>query len=166
MTPELKKEMLDLIQTFQPESSPVAYFITRKNFYLGHPWPYRDRMERFFWKKGIIEWEGKLHESPRVDGRVGQLRNLLVHNTHRTLEEMLEKTNQWSEIEADLRFRAGHPPVVFWRLIRVMATGFFDSFIKQGGWRAGATGWVESMFQAYSAFITYAKLWELQQRKK
>lgn len=165
VTPELKSEILKLTKTFNSDTSPVAYFISRTNYYLGRPWPYRDRMERFFWKKGLVEWKGKLHESPRVTGNVGQLRNPLIHNTHRTLEEMLIKTNHWSEIEADLRFRAGHPPVVFWRLVRVMVSAFFDSFIKQGGWRAGVTGWIESIFQAYSAFITYAKLWEKQNKK-
>lgn len=162
VTPELQKEIQELAKTYS-EGDPVAYFISRKNHYLGQAWPYKDRMERFFWKKGLVEWEGKLHESPKVTGQVGQLKNPLIHNTHRTLEEMLEKTNQWSEIEADLRFRAGHPPIVFWRFIRVMATAFFDSFIKQSGWRAGVTGLIESIFQSCSAFITYAKLWEKQQ---
>lgn len=162
MTQELKKEILHLVKNYN-KTFPVAYFISRKNYYLGRPWPYRDRMERFFWKKGLIGWEGKLHESPKVNGQVGQLKNPLIHNTHRTLEEMLEKTNQWSEIEADLRFRSGHSPIVFWRLMRVMASAFFDSFIKQSGWRAGVTGLIESIFQSYSAFITYAKLWEKQQ---
>ena len=163
VTEELKREIQEVIKTYNPARDPVAYFISRKNYYLGRLWPYRDRMERFFWKRGLIEWEGKLHESPKVSGKVGQLKHPLLHFTHRTLEEMLEKTNQWSEIEADLRLRSGHPPIVFWRLIRVIASAFFDSFIKQGGWRAGVTGWIESIFQSYSAFITYAKLWEKQQ---
>ncbi len=60
VTPELKNEIIERIKTFKPETSPVGYFIGRKNYYLGHPWPYRDRMERFFWKKGLIEWKGKL----------------------------------------------------------------------------------------------------------
>lgn len=165
VTPELKKEIQELAKTYS-EGDPAAYFISRINYYLGQPWPYRDKMERFFWKKGLIGWEGKLHESPRVTGNVGQLRNSLMHNTHRTLEEMLEKTNQWSEIEADLRFKANHPPIVFWRLLRVMVTGFFDSYIKQSGWRAGVTGLIESIFQSYSAFITYAKLWERQNTRR
>ncbi len=166
VTPRLKEEILRVVKDYRPGRSPVAYFLLRKNFYLGHPWPYRDKMERLFWKQGLVGWEGRLHESPRVTGAVGELRNPLVHNTHRTLEEMVEKTNEWSEIEADLRFRAGHPPIVWWRLFRVMMSSFWDSFIKQGGWRAGVTGWIESIFQAYSAFITYAKLWEMQQEDK
>jgi hypothetical protein len=79
---------------------------------------------------------------------------------------MVEKTNKWSVIEARLRFDAGHPPVVWWRFPRVMLQAFSNSYITQGGWKAGAVGLMESMFQAFSIFITYAKLWELQQDKK
>lgn len=163
VTLQLKEEILDLVKNFNPGVSPVAYFISRKNYYFGQPWPVQDKMERFFWKKGLVSWEGKLHESPKISGIVSKLRNPLLHNTHRTLEEMLKKTNEWSEVEADLRFLDGHPAIVPWRLIRVMMTAFYNSFIKQGGWRAGARGWIESIFQSYSAFITYSKLWEKQQ---
>jgi hypothetical protein len=47
-----------------------------------------------------------------------------------------------------------------------MLSAFFDSYIKQGGYKAGAAGVVESVYQAFSMFVTYAKLWELQNRTK
>ena len=80
------------------------------------------------------------------------------------LEEMLDKTNDWSDIEAQLRLDTHHPPVVWWRLLRVMFTGFTRSYIDQRGWRAGTVGWIESIYQAFSMFITYARLWEMQNK--
>lgn len=165
VTHELRKEIVDLVDSYTSGSSPVAYFIKRKNYYLGQEWPYQDKMERLFYKKALTRWEGKLHESPQVTGLVSELESPLVHNTHRTLEEMVSKTNEWSAIEADLRHQAHHPPIVWWRFIRVMLTSFNDSFFRQGGWRTGTRGWIESIFQAFSAFVTYAKLWELQQKR-
>jgi hypothetical protein len=47
-----------------------------------------------------------------------------------------------------------------------MLSAFADSYVTQGGWRVGTAGFIESMYQAFSAFVTYAKLWELQQEKK
>jgi glycosyltransferase involved in cell wall biosynthesis len=148
------------------QPSFVAYAILRKNYYLGHPWPFQEKILRLFRKSALKDWYGELHESPRVQGETGELSALLLHDTHRTLEGMVAKTNEWSEVEAILRLASGHPPVVWWRLFRVIATAFFDSFIKQGGWRAGTLGWIESIYQAFSIFITYAKLWELQNRKQ
>jgi hypothetical protein len=99
-------------------------------------------------------------------GLVGNLAGELKHDTHRSLEEMVAKTNEWSEIEAELRKSAHHPLISWWRLLRVTVTGFWNSFILQGGWRAGTVGWIESMYQGFSLFITYAKLWEMQEKDR
>ena len=132
---------------------------------MDHPWPGGEYILRLMKKDGTGQWYGELHESARVNGEIGRLHAPMLHDTHRTLEEMVAKTNEWSKVEAKLRFDAGHPPIVWWRFIRVMLTGFIDSFVTRGGWRVGAVGWIESIYQAFSMFITYAKLWELQNTK-
>jgi len=165
VSPGLITEIRDTIKTWN-EDSPVAYTVKRSNIYLGSPWPYSERMLRLFRKSALIGWYGELHESPRVKGPTGQLYGALVHHTHRSLEEMVVKTNQWSAVEAKLRRDANHPPVVWWRLWRVMVTGFWQSYVSQGGWKAGTVGLIESLYQGFSLFITYAKLWELQQNEK
>lgn len=161
VTPKLKEEILEVMA----QGMGAAYWIKRRNYYLGHPWPTRDRMIRLIRKDALKGWRGALHESAEVVGDIGVLDEPLIHHSHRTLEEMVAKTNVWSEEEATLRYRAHHPPMVAWRFIRVMVTAFWDSFIKQGGWRAGTAGWVESIYQAFSMFVTYAKLWEMQQHQ-
>ncbi len=165
VTSQLREKLKSIVA--DPEDKNIkGYFIKRKNLYLGHPWPYQDKMQRFFWKKSLEHWEGKLHETAVVNGEIGIINEPLLHDTHRTLEEMVDKTNQWSQIEAQLRFESFHPPVVWWRFLRVMLTAFYGSFIRQEGWRAGTVGWIESIYQAFSMFITYAKLWELQQQNQ
>ncbi len=162
---ELKKEIISTMESYLP-GTPAGYFIKRDNYYLGnHRWPVGDKMQRLFLRTSLVGWHGEVHETADVNGDVGTLLHPLIHRTHRTLEEMVAKTNEWSEIEAKLRFDSGHPKIVWWRLIRVMFTGFYDSFIHQAGWRAGTAGWIESIFQAFSMFITYAKLWELQEKR-
>jgi len=79
---------------------------------------------------------------------------------------MLEKTISWSEVEAQLRYDSSHPKMTWWRFPRVMFRAFADSYIRQKGWKAGTAGVVESMYQSFSMFITYARLWEMQQGKK
>jgi len=151
--------------TSHREGDPIGYFIKRDTYYLGSHWPFRDKVERLFLRASLRGWHGILHETPLYVGPVGILANPLVHRTHRTLEDMVAKTNEWSRLEAKLRYDAHHPPVVWWRLLRVMITGFCRSFFTQGGWKAGTVGWIESIYQSFSMFITYAKLWELQQKK-
>jgi glycosyltransferase involved in cell wall biosynthesis len=167
VTPELQHEIQSLISSSHPAKSDNVYRIRRQNYYLGnHLWPHEDILERLFRKTALQTWYGEVHESPKTVGAVGDLQGALQHFTHRNLSEMISKTNEWSEIEAKLRYKTNHPVVVWWRLFRVIITGFWDSFIRQDGYRAGTVGWIESLYQGFSLFITYAKLWEMQQNEK
>jgi len=145
----------------------VAFKIKRKNFYYGnHEWPAIENIERLFYKKSLKEWYGELHESPLIEGEVGELSGYLLHYSHRNLSEMVKKTLEWSKIEAQLRFESGHPKMSWWRFPRVMIKAFYDSYVRQQGWKAGTIGIIESVYQSFSIFVTYARLWELQMENK
>ncbi len=143
-----------------------TYRVARKNFYLGrNEWPTAEKMERLFKKDKLKGWIGQLHESPEVSGEVGEVEGFLLHYTHRNLAEMLKKTIEWSKTEALLRYNTGHPKMSWWRFPRVMISTFLDYYIKQGGYKVGTVGLIESMYQSFSIFVTYASLWEMQRRK-
>jgi glycosyltransferase involved in cell wall biosynthesis len=164
--PELKKSIKEKVLGIKKGDKFAAFKIKRKEFYFGnYEWPQIQEHVRLFDKKSLKKWEGKLHESPKFEGEEGALDGLLLHYTHRNLSEMVEKTAEWSGVEAGLRFRANHPKMTAWRFLRVMVTAFYDSYIKQRGFRAGTAGLVESLYQAFSMFITYARLWEMQNKK-
>ncbi len=148
------------------DSDIDTYRIKRKNFYLGdYEWPYVEKIERLFKKESLRGWRGKVHESPIIEGKIEETDYFLVHHTHEDLSTMIKKTLEWSKTEAELRFEANHPRMTWWRFPRVMLSAFINSYIFQGGWKAGAAGVVESIYQAFSIFITYARLWELQNEK-
>ena len=163
VTEKLASEITSVVREWK-SGNPDVYALHRKNYYLGHPWPTSEWMKRLFRVPALIEWKGAVHETPVTLGPVGNLSSYLLHDTHRSLEQMVQKTNEWSKTEAKLRFDVGHPKITWWRFIRVMLTGFWQSFVTSGGWKAGAVGWIESIYQAFSMFITYAKLWELQNK--
>lgn len=144
-----------------------AYRIKRKNYYLGkNEWPGYEKMERLFLKSSLIKWTGNLHESPMVNGSVSDLDGYLLHFTHRNLNQMLRKTIDWSDIEAKIRFDANHPKMSWWRFPRVMISTFISYYIKQQGYKLGAIGLIESIYQSFSIFLTYSKLWELQNKSR
>jgi hypothetical protein len=45
-----------------------------------------------------------------------------------------------------------------------MSTAFWGSYVTNDGWKAGTVGLIESMYQVFSSFVTYAKLWEKQNK--
>ncbi len=159
--PDLKKSIKEI------SGDASAYKVIRKNFYLGnHEWPKHEKIERVFKKEKLKGWKGQLHESPVIEGEVGELNGYLLHYTHRTLSQMLKKTIEWSRVEAQLRYNSGHPKMSWWRFPRVMISTFFDYYIVQRGYKIGTAGLIESMYQSFSIFVTYARLWELQNSKK
>lgn len=166
LSPELIKSITEI--TDRKSDLNAAYRLKRQNYYLGNnPWPKIEKLERLFKKAKLEEWYGEIHESPRVDGPVGDIEEgVIKHYTHQDLTGMLNKTIHWSRIEAELRMKADHPQMSWWRFYRVMFTAFYDSYVKQKGYKVGMAGFVESMYQAFSMFITYARLWEMQQNEK
>jgi glycosyltransferase involved in cell wall biosynthesis len=164
VTPLLRKEIESRI--IDQESSISAYAIPRKNILLGRKmkyggwWP--DYVVRLIKKEAFDKWEGELHEQPKIKGSVGKLENPLIHVTHRSLTEMVDKTNEWSEIEARLLYESNHPQIVWWRFFSVALREFWYRAIKKKGFLDGTVGIIEIVYQIYSRMITYAKLWELQ----
>jgi len=165
---DLKNEILKIIA--KAKSSYGCFVIPRENFILGRLmkhggwWP--DYVKRLFYRKNLERWEGKLHEEPVYKGKLGYLKNPLTHIKHDKLSEMVEKTNIWSEVEAKLLLEAGHPKMVWWRFIRVMITELFYRLIVLRGFMDGGEGVIYSFYQMYSKFVTYAKLWEMQIKKR
>lgn len=166
VTSAFMKEVGSVIQNYQEFDKFAGYFVRRKTFYYGKDWGLTDRVQRLFVVKRFVEWSGVVHETPTVKGEFGELISPILHFTHRNMSQMVQKTNEWSEYEAKLRYNSNHPPLVPWRFIRVMISEFINSYIKNKGYRNGYYGVIEGMYQSFSIFITYAKLWELQQKKK
>lgn len=163
VTNELREEIKNVVN-----HGISAYAIPRKNIILGREmrhggwWP--DYVKRLFKKKALKEWKGDLHEEPIFSGEMGHLKNPLTHLKHDNLSEMVEKTNNWSEIEAKLLLDSGHPKMSWWRFFRIMKTEFFYRFFIKLGFLDGTTGIIYTVYQMWSRFITYAKLWEMQKK--
>lgn len=161
----VSKELLEEIKKVIAKSGKFSAFsFVRKNYFFGKPWPKKEEVIRLIKKDKLLGWQGSLHEAPIVIGKVGKLKSVLYHYTHSDLSLMVKKTNEWSEIEAQIRYRSGHPVMSWWRFFRVMFSSFCSSYIKDGGWKVGDVGLIESIYQAFSTFITYAKLWEKQNK--
>ena len=159
---KLKREIKSAVSS----DKYTSYAIPRRNIFLGKElkyggW-YPDYVLRLIKKEALVKWEGKLHEQPKVKGEVGKLINPLIHKSHRSLSEMVDKTNEWSEVEARLLFEANHPKVYWWRFITIALREFWYRGILKLGFLDGTVGIIEIIYQMYSRMITYVKLWEMQ----
>lgn len=155
---EIQKELQD------PQHQ--AYTISRYEVFLGkHLAHWGDpRVLRLIKKDSLLKWEGKLHEQPKIIGSVGQLKHQMIHLSHKNIDEKLPNTLVWSKTEAELLLKSNHPPMAGWRFLRIMLTEFWDRCVKQGLWKDGTEGWIEIIYQMFSKFVTYERLWEIQRQ--
>ncbi len=144
-----------------------TYAVPRRNIIFGkefkHSGQYPDYQIRLFKKTNLKKWVGKLHEQPEYEGILGYLKNSLVHHKNMTISEMIDKTNKWSEIEADLMIEAKHPPMNFVRFLTAGLREFSLWFVKEKAFLDGKEGVIYGIYQIYSKLISYSKLWEKQQ---
>jgi len=145
-----------------------SYKLPRKNIIFGRWikhggfWP--DPVHRLFKKEALTGWTGKLHESPRVSGPVGLLKNSLTHYTARSITKALTKSKHWSAIEAQLLYEAKAPRVAWWKIIKAFKFEFFHLFILKLGFLDGMPGLTLSFIRAHHQASVLVNLWQKQQQ--
>lgn len=162
---DLKNE----IEEFIKSNSFSAYALSRKNIIFGQEvsygpfWP--DWVIRLLKRNEFETWVGKIHEYPRFKGELGYSKNSLLHLTHRDLDQIVLKSLDWSKIDGKLRMEANHPKMSGLRFLRILFGEMFNQGILRGGFFNGTVGVVDSILQTFSMFMTYVRLWQLQQQK-
>jgi len=171
VTPLLKKEIEMVMAASEISAREFSAFaIPRKNIILGREmkhggwWP--DYVKRLYKKDRLKGWYGELHEEPDFEGNLGYLINPLIHLKHDKLEEMVEKSNIWSDAEAQLLYKAKHPKMVWWRFFRIMVTELWYRLISLRGFLDGPEGIIYAFYQMWYRFMVYAKLWGIQLQTK
>lgn len=159
----LKKEIESMVTL----SDFSAFAISRKNVIFGKEvkygsfWP--DWVIRLLKKSDFEGWIGKVHEYPKFRGNLGYSKNSLLHLTHRDVDQIVLKSLEWSKIDAALRIEANHPKMSSWRFFRIFISEIFNQGIIRKGFFNGTVGVMDSLLQSFSMFITYIRLWQLQQ---
>lgn len=167
VTPELRKDILFHIN--KKNNLYTNYDIPRANYFMGkrvkHGGTYPDYVKRLFLKKNFEGYTGIIHEQPQITGPSAVLKNDLLHFTHRDLHSMVQKSLKWTKIEAELIVKSNHPPIVWWRIIRMMLTKFFERYVSQQMYKDGIIGLISSMYETFDTYMIYSQAYELQLNK-
>lgn len=159
---ELKKEILSVTKS----KKYAGFWIPRKNIIFGkwikNPFWWPDYQLRLF-KKGTAYLPCKsVHEQPKLTGKAGYLKNPLVHYNYQTVSQYIRKLNDLYS-ENDARVFLSEKKKIFWYdAIRFPANEFLATFFAREAYKDGLHGLVLSIFQSFSSFVTWAKLWEAQ----
>lgn len=160
---DLKHEILAIIDN---QASCSAYAIGRDNYSLGYPLQHggweADYEVRLIKRANFVSWPTNIHSFPLIKGTTIKAVHYMEHHKDESLSQMTKKTNRYSDIEAQLFFDGGLPPVTILTLLRKSIMEFIRRYFIKRGYLDGRIGLFQSIYQGYSVFTSYAKLYELQ----
>jgi len=137
-----------------------AYTMPRLAQYLGrwilHSGWYPDRKVRLYNRRKAT-WVGDfVHESVRVSGRLGHLKENLLHFTCDSLSEHLKTMDRYTTLAAEeLVFRK--EKIQLPRLLMEPPWTFFQTYVLKRGYLDGVEGLCIAYMAAMYAFVKYAK---------
>jgi len=148
------------------DDSIVAFFIPRKNIFLGkaliYGGVYPDPAIRLF-KKGKAYLPAKnVHEIMKVDGKVGWLFADLEHHDSPTLKRYLERANRYTDLTAQQlkikKIKKNTTTLFLYTMIKPTKT-FLMLYFRHLGILDGIRGFLWAFFSAMHHSIAYWKYW-------
>lgn len=165
LSSELKAEIEQMIQSNQLD----ALITPINDVFLGVPNSKHTKKHakvRFFRKsKGRYDLENKVHENVIVDGQSVRAEGDIYHYGESSIFVKVEKNNQYSELKAQEKYQKGKAPSLL-KLVLVMPLTFVKSYFIRRSCLNGWRGFVNSMVNAFYAFLKEAKLFEQHQKMK
>lgn len=172
---ELKKEILAIARCPLPESrqatlreSPsVAYYLPRKNFFLGH-WlrkggQYPDYVIRFFKRGQAYLPCQSVHEQMKVKGRIGYLKGHLLHYSVPTFSRYLTNANRYTSLTAQemaqQKISINLLSISYYLLAKPLWT-FLSIYFRHKGFYDGFPGFVFALFSGLHHPLAFMKYWE------
>lgn len=165
----LTKKNIQELKTLLLNTTHSAFRFKRLNYFHNKPikhggfWP--DYQTRLFKRSDFKGIKGATHEQYLFKGTLGTLKHPVPHYPDRSLVMGLKKSLIWTPTEAQAIFKSNHPPITWWRIVKVMVSEFMFRYIKCLGFKDGYIGLVEAITQSMNKFFIYQQVWELQQKK-
>ncbi|PMP70323.1 MAG: glycosyltransferase family 2 protein [Thermodesulfovibrio aggregans] len=160
VTEALKKEI-----RYKINEDKDGYFIPRKNFFLGkwikHSGWWPDYTLRLFKKsKGKMQ-KRQVHEKILVEGKVGHLKEPLLHYTYHSIDDFIRKMKSYACLAAEeiVKNNPSQYKIIFRMIFSPLFT-FFKMYILRAGFLDGLRGFILAVLYSFYSFLKYAEAWE------
>jgi len=150
VSPALAQE----IKNLKP-SGCSGFYLKRKNYFLGQ-FVGEDKIIRLA-RKDAGCWQRRVHETWKIKGKTGLLKNPLIHQTAASVFEMIKKINYYSSLHAQANLEEG-------KRSNLMKIVFYSKFKFLLNLFSGKT-FVFSLLLSWHSFLAWSKLWLWQKEK-
>jgi glycosyltransferase involved in cell wall biosynthesis len=164
----LSDELIQELQSLNLSDNTYGYLIPRTHVFLNKIFLYGSENKkpilRFFDKTRGRFQENKVHEVIEVSGKLGTLKNDMLHYTVFDISTAIQKQVKYSILSGEFLFEKGKNASLF-KVIIKFPFEFIRVYFIQLNLLNGYQGFVWSMLAAFGSFIKYAKLYDLHQNK-
>ncbi|MBI5356156.1 glycosyltransferase family 2 protein [Candidatus Collierbacteria bacterium] len=172
---KLKEEINNFINKNYNNYNISGIYLKRRDRFLGKWLKYGEtsnvKLLRLA-KKGAGRWERPVHEVWKIKGTTGELRNLLKHYSHDSVEEMAEKLDRYSEMEAKWRLggigklgKLGRLGIVI-EMVLFPVGKFVQNYIFRLGFLDGMEGFIHAGMMSGHSFLVRVKILDKVQEGK
>lgn len=144
-----------------------AYEIPRSSFHLGrwikHGGWHPDFQRRLFHRERVQWADQELHETILAN-HMHRLRYPILHWGFDDLSDQIETNNRYSSLGALSLERRKKKFRTFYLLLKPWGK-FLECYLFKGGFRDGMPGFIIAVGAAYSMFLKWAKLWEIESKR-
>ena len=164
----VSKELAEEIQNAIKSNNSDGYYLKRQDKFeekiLKHGETANVRLLRLGKKdKGV--WKRKVHETWQIKGKVGELQNPIIHNSHKDLTDFFSKISFYSELHAQQLFSEGKKSslgkILFFPLGK-----FIYNWIILLGFLDGTQGFIMAMGMSLHSFLAASRLFLLNRDAK
>ena len=158
VTPALRAQIIAVLQA--PKYS--GYSLSRLSSYCGqymrHSGWYPDRVTRLFKRQAAVFSNELVHERIVISESVGQLDAILLHESFKDFESVLDKANRYSTAGAQALFERGKTASLGKAVVHGL-WAFFRTYVLRLGFLDGRMGLVLAISNAEGTYYRYLKLW-------
>ena len=158
VTPELKAELLEMMNN---DEGFAGFEIPRLSSFCGrfieHSGWRPDYVLRLFKRDKAIFSDDLVHEKVLIEGRSKKLKSSLIHYTYTSLDQVIDKMNQYSQLSAQSKFEKGERSTVRKAVLKGIFA-FVRTYILRAGFLDGSHGLMLAISNAQGTYYKYAKL--------
>jgi len=148
--------------TNKMENEYNGFFIRRFDFLWGKELRYGEsgiKLLRLA-RKNAGKWIGKVHEKWKIKGKVGLLKNSIVHYPHETIGQFLREINFYTDVRAQELY-GQNIKAHWWSIIIYPISKFILNYIFKRGFLDGIHGLIFAIAMSFHSFLVRSKLWLL-----
>ena len=109
-------------------------------------------------KRGVGEWQRKVHETWEVKGKTEELNNPIIHYPHQSLTEFLNHLNFHSSLHAKSLVEEGGKPSLL-KIIFYPLAKFCQNYFFYLGFLDGMPGLIVALMMSFHSFLARVKLY-------